>query len=199
MVAQHTNTPQEPPRSLSPEVKEQLEQALREFAAAASPVVTDSLRTALERAGNDARERTLRPEELILVFKSIEQRLGVRFPDSETAGGATFRTRLIRALLEAYYDRVNAEAEMREQLRRELERALLSLKESSQHIGQAERAVADYCRERHREGARPETVIVEIKEIALPILRNDYNHLEKLVTKCIRHFYGEGANEATTD
>jgi hypothetical protein len=199
MVAQHTNTPQEPPRSLSPEVEEQLEQALREFAAAASPVVKDSLRTALERAGHDARERKLRPEELILVFKSIEQRLGVRFPDAETAGGATFRARLIRALLEAYYDRVNAEVEMREQLRRGLERALVSLKESSQHIGEAERAVADYCRERHREGASAERVIVEIKHIALPILRDDYGQLEKLVTKCIRHYYGGRADEAATD
>jgi hypothetical protein len=123
MVAQPTNTPEEPPRSLSPDVKEQLEQALRGFAASARPVVTDALRTALERAGNDARERKLRPEELILVFKAMEQRIGVRFPGPETQGGATFRTRLIRALLEAYYDRVDAEAEMRDQLRRGLERA----------------------------------------------------------------------------
>jgi hypothetical protein len=199
MVSQHTKTPEEPPRSLSPEVKEQLGQALREFASATRPVVTDALRRALERAGHDAREQKLRPEELILVLKAMEQRIGVRLPDSETAGGAAFRTRLIRALLEAYYDRVDAEAEMREQLRRGLERALMSLKESSQHIGEAERAVADYCRERHREGARAETVIVEIKHIALPILREDYGHLETLVTKCIRHFYGDSADEATTD
>jgi hypothetical protein len=191
MVAQQTNTPEEPPRSLSPDVTEQLEQALRGFAASARPVVTDALRSALERAGNDARERKLRPEELILVFKAMEQRIGVRFPDSETAGGAAFRTRLIRALLEAYYDRVDADAEMRDQLRRGLERALVSLKESSQHIGDAERAVADYCRERHREGATAETVVVEIKHIARPILREEYGHLEGLVTKCIRHFYGD--------
>jgi len=199
MVAKQTNTPEKPTRSLSPEVTEQLEQALRDFAAAARPTVSDALRSALERAGSDARERKLRPEELILVFKSMEQRIGVSFPDPDTTGSATFRTRLIRSLLEAYYDRVNAEAEMREQLRRGLERALVSLKESSQHIGQAERAVADYCRERHREGARAETVIVEIKHIALPILRDDYKHLEKLVTKCIRHFYGDSGDEATSD
>src|SRR6266571_7862338 len=124
MVAQHTNAPEEPPRSLSPEVTVQLEQALREVASAARPVVTDALRSALERAGHDARARTLRAEELIIVFKAMEQRLGVTFPDPETAGGATFRTRLIRTLLEAYYDRVNTETEMHEQLKRGLERAL---------------------------------------------------------------------------
>src|SRR5438270_10412651 len=168
MVARHTNTPEEPARSLSPEVTEQLERALRELAAASSPAVTDSLRATLEKAGNEARERQLRPEELILVFKSMEQRIGVRFPDAEKAGDPTLRTRLIRTLLEAYYERVNVETERHERLRRQLERALLSLKESSQHVAEAERAVADYCRERHREGAKPETVIVEIKHIALP-------------------------------
>jgi hypothetical protein len=193
MVAQHTNTPEESPRALSPEVTEQLEQALREFAAAARPMVTDAMRTALEKAGSDARERKLRAEELILVFKSMEQRIGLKFPDPERAGDPTFRTRLIRALLEAYYDRVNVEAELHDQLRRQLEKALMSLKESSRHVGEAERAVADYCRERNREGAKPETVIVEIKHIALPILRDNYVHLETLVTKCIRHFYGDEA------
>jgi hypothetical protein len=193
MVARHTNTPEEPFRSLSPEVEEQLERALHDFAAAASPVVPDSLRATLERAGNEARERKLRPEELILVFKALERRIGVRFPDPSTPGDPTFRTRLIRALLEGYYERVNVEAELHDQLRRQLEHALVSLRESSQHVDEAERAVADYCRERHREGAKPETVIVEIKHIALPILRDDYRHLETLVTKCIRHFYGDAA------
>jgi hypothetical protein len=130
---------------------------------------------------------------LILAFKAMEQRIGVRFPDPKKAGEPTFRTRLIRTLLEAYYERVGVEAELHDQLRRQLETALVSLNESSQHIAEAERAVAEYCRERHREGAKPETVIVEIKHIALPILRDDYAHLETLVTKCIRHFYGDEA------
>lgn len=193
MSAQQPGTPEEPARSLSPEVAEQLERALREYAAAASPVVSVELRAALERAGTDARERELRPEAMILVFKSMEQRIGVKFPDPKTAGGPTFRTRVIRALLEAYYERVNVEAELHDQLKRQLENALMSLSESSRHIDEAERAVADYCRERHREGAKPEAVIVEIKHIALPILRDDYMHLEKLVTKCIRHFFGDDA------
>jgi hypothetical protein len=192
MGAQHTNPPEEAPRSLSPEVKKQLESALREVAEAAFPLVTDSLRATLEKAGNEARERGLRPEELILAFKNLEQRIGVKFPEPNV-GDPTFRTRLIRALLEAYYERVNVEAELHDQLRRQLEKALTSLKENSRHVGEAERAIADYCRERHREGAKPETVIVEIKTIALPILRDEYVHLETLVTKCIRHFYGDEA------
>src|SRR5205809_3420381 len=84
MVAQHTNTPEEPPRSLSPEVTEQLEQALRDFAAAAKPMVTEVLRTALARAGDDARARKLRAEELILLFKAMEQRIGLKFPEPQT-------------------------------------------------------------------------------------------------------------------
>lgn len=198
MVAQHTSTPEGAPRSLSPQVKERLEHALREFAAEATPVVSDALRTALEGAGNDARERRLRPEELILVFKSMEQRLGIRFPDPQKAGDPTFRTGLIRILLEAYYERVNVEAELHDQLRRQLEKALVSLKESPRHVDEAFRAVSDYCRERHREGAKPETVLVEIKHIALPILRDEYVHLEKLVTTCIHHFYGVRSSEAPT-
>jgi hypothetical protein len=30
-------------------------------------------------------------------------------------------------------------------------------------------------------------------------LREDYARLEKLVTECIRHFYGDSADEAATD
>ena len=104
MVAQHTNTPQEPPRSLSPEVEAQLEQALRVFLTSAPAAVTDELRAALQAAGSDARDRQLRPEDLLLALKAIEQRIGVAIKDP---AGVTdgIRARMIRAMLVAYFDR----------------------------------------------------------------------------------------------
>lgn len=78
---------------------------------------------------------------------------------------------------------------IQERRRRTLERALLSLRESSHHLGEAERAVADYCRDRHREGADPQAVIVEIKRIANPILRDVDGRLDELISSCIRHYY----------
>jgi hypothetical protein len=76
--------------------------------------------------------------------------------------------------------------------RRALERAIAQLAENLDRIGEAERAIADYCRERHREGAGPSEVIIEIKRIAQPILRDDYHRrLEQIVSSCIRHYYGD--------
>lgn len=101
MVAQHTKTPDEPPRPLSAAVAEELEQAVRAFLSQPSGDADEALRRAIASAGRDARERQLRPEELLLAFKSIEER--VRAASSK--GHASARTRLIQALLEAYYDR----------------------------------------------------------------------------------------------
>lgn len=103
MVAQHSNTPGEPPRSLSAEVEQRLERALRGLVADRSTAITEGLTDALKAAGSDARERNLRPEELILVFKTLEERIGVTRSDEETGPRSNFRARLIRALLEAYY------------------------------------------------------------------------------------------------
>lgn len=73
---------------------------------------------------------------------------------------------------------------------RRLQRAFVAYKESASNEGEAERAISEYCRERHDQGASAEAVIIEIKHAALPILREDYGRLEKLVTKCIKSFYG---------
>jgi hypothetical protein len=76
--------------------------------------------------------------------------------------------------------------------RKTLERAIVAFNESLDRVSHAERAIADYCRERHREGAGPSEVIIEIKRIAQPILRDDYHRrLEQIVSSCIRHYYGD--------
>lgn len=83
---------------------------------------------------------------------------------------------------------------MADELRRIFERALVSVIESPEDNGRAERAVAFYCRERHREGAGAEAVLGEIKRIALPILRQNYGHLEKTIATCIQRLYRGGDN-----
>jgi hypothetical protein len=100
MVPQHTNDPVGPPRGLSPEVERELEDALRELSGEAS--VSPRLTKAIQAAGHDARRRALRSDELLLAFKAIEARVGP-LADVEYFQAPISRTRLIRALIEAYY------------------------------------------------------------------------------------------------
>lgn len=102
MVAQFTKTPDDPFRPLSPEIAAELEQAVRAFIASDDGRADDALRQALARAGQDARERHLRPEELLLAFKEIESRAG-EARGSARQVKASLRTKLIQAMLEAYY------------------------------------------------------------------------------------------------
>ena len=102
MVPEHTRPPR--PRAFSPEVAAQLEAALRSIATKPAPL-TDSLRAALTAAATEARELQLRPEELIVAFKTLEEKVGATFPDDDPddPDGRRFRAKIIRALLEAYY------------------------------------------------------------------------------------------------
>jgi hypothetical protein len=101
MVAQHSKTPGDPPRLLSEAVRNQLELALRASADRA-PDGEELLRAAVQAAATEGRERGLRPEELVVALKTVEERIepsGSRKEDERS----TFRLRLIRALLDAYY------------------------------------------------------------------------------------------------
>jgi hypothetical protein len=89
------------PRSFSPDVEEQLTRALIAVTSANEPVQSD-LQQAIESAGRDAKERSLNPEELILAFKQIERRLDFDAVRDDLMR-VNLRTKLIRALLEAYY------------------------------------------------------------------------------------------------
>lgn len=98
-----------PPRGLSAEVHTALEAALRCYGSTGSAEALDALTAMLQTAGRDARARELRSDELLLVFKAIELKLGLgdheRF-DRTGVGrpeSAMSRTRLLRAMLEAYY------------------------------------------------------------------------------------------------
>jgi hypothetical protein len=72
-----------------------------------------------------------------------------------------------------------------------LRQVLESLKQHTVSIEDAKRAVGAYCRERHQEGAKPETVLVEIKRLAVPILFEDYAKVETLVKQCVMDFYAK--------
>lgn len=104
MVAHNTSSHGEPPRSLSAEVETQLARALAALAGAKRTEPDGALKLALEAAAHEARERGLMPEELILAFKNLEQRLTPRGDNNEETRVA-LRTKIIRALLEAYYTR----------------------------------------------------------------------------------------------
>jgi hypothetical protein len=87
-------------RSLSVHVEAQLSAALVAHAKQPTPETAQSLKSALEVAAREARERELRSEELLLVFKAIERTSGVMLADEKAAAS---RNQLIKSLLEAYY------------------------------------------------------------------------------------------------
>lgn len=102
MVPQHTSPPDGPSRTLSPAVEQQLEQALRTFLKTKN-ASADGVRTALRVAAKDAREHKLRAEELLTILKSLEQRIGATIPEDAGGDKDASRSRLIRAMIEAYY------------------------------------------------------------------------------------------------
>lgn len=101
MVAQHTNTPGEPPRALSEPVQRQLELAMRAFAAN-DQRSADLLRDAVVAAANEGRARELRSEELVIALRTIEGRVG-ELASLQERTRSEFRVRLMRSMLEAYY------------------------------------------------------------------------------------------------
>ena len=103
MVAQHTNTPGEPPRPFSPEIEKALVNALRSLAEGDSDASSGKLRRAVAAAGEDARARDLRPEELVLAFKSIEAQLAKLLTPAASSAHEAVRTQVMQLLLEAYY------------------------------------------------------------------------------------------------
>lgn len=88
-------------RSLSPEVEAELAAALRAHSAAATEDTATALRLSFAAAARDARERAMRSEELVLVFKAIERRAGPMVTLAPQA--AASRNQLIKELLDAYY------------------------------------------------------------------------------------------------
>lgn len=99
----HRNTPDEPTRALSAEVERALISALRAVASGEADSSSEPVREAVTAAGQEARDRALRPEELVLAFKRIEDAATRSLDAREQANHVAARSRLMQALLEAYY------------------------------------------------------------------------------------------------
>jgi hypothetical protein len=78
-----------------------------------------------------------------------------------------------------------------EERRQEVQRMFVRLHMDSAHMPEAERIVGNYCRDRHREGADPASVLIEIKSLAKPIIDDHDGRLQRLISDCIRNYYGD--------
>lgn len=108
MVAYDSRRTPDPSRSLSPEALERLTRALQatslaEHPSATAPDADGDVTAALASVATEARERGLRPEELIIVIKQLEDLL----TPPEAVGGADarrrVRERIVSACLRAYF------------------------------------------------------------------------------------------------
>ena len=73
---------------------------------------------------------------------------------------------------------------------------LAALEEGRGRLGDAERAVADYCRERRKQGATAEAVLLEVRRLSQGVLGFYSRHVERIVNTCIQHFYPQEPERA---
>ena len=98
-------------RALSPDVESRLTASLKAHASQPTEQTANALKAALDAAARDARARQLRSEELLIVFKAIEQSSGALMRDDKSAMS---RNKLIKALLDSYYTAQGAGSEQSE-------------------------------------------------------------------------------------
>lgn len=96
----HRENPPGGPNAFSIEVETALEEALLEPWTSGAP--PDALRRALTAAAREARAKMLRAEEMLIAFKQLEQRVA-RTAQARSSWPVPDRTRVIRALIDAYY------------------------------------------------------------------------------------------------
>jgi len=103
VVAQNRNPPEEDARPLTPAVAVELEGALRAAMTSPSRDASERLSRAVKAAGADARAHSLRPEDLLRIFRALEDRIEADWKPSDKESGFSIRHRTIRVMLEAYY------------------------------------------------------------------------------------------------
>jgi hypothetical protein len=87
---------------LAPEVADQLRSAL--IARWQRPEESDALLSdALAEAARDARQRQLRPEELLLALKAIEEPVAESLGRADDEARSSFRQWLVGACMRAYF------------------------------------------------------------------------------------------------
>jgi len=102
MVAFNPRSPRDDRPSLSPEVAAQFRSALGAHWAEADGYPAE-LSAALEAVAQDARARGLRPEELLLAMKAVEQEVAVTLRIDETQDRDRFRIWLVGACMRAFF------------------------------------------------------------------------------------------------
>ena len=102
MVAYNPRSPGDENRPLSPEVTRQLRAALS--TRWTHPSAFDApLTEALSAAARDARARGLRPEELLLALKAVEQDVALSLEIDDTQDRDRFRIWLVGACMRAFF------------------------------------------------------------------------------------------------
>jgi hypothetical protein len=102
MVAYNPRPPRDERRSLSPDVAAQLQCALRAHWAESDGSDAE-LAAALEAVAQDARVRGLRPEELLLAMKAVEEEVAATLKINVTQDRDRFRTSLVGACMRAFF------------------------------------------------------------------------------------------------
>lgn len=102
MVASNPSSPHPERRSLSPEATRELHRALA--AHWRDPAGSEqALNRALAAGADDARTRGLRPEELLLALKAIEEEVSTALDVVETQDRDRFRIWLVGACMRAFF------------------------------------------------------------------------------------------------
>jgi AMMECR1 domain-containing protein len=103
MVAYKPRSPQDDSsRSLSPDVAARLRSALGAHWAQAEGYEAE-LRAALQVAAQDARARGMRPEELLLAMKAVEEDVAVTLEVEDTQDRDRFRIWLVGVCMRAFF------------------------------------------------------------------------------------------------
>ena len=102
MVAYNPRSPRDDNRSLSPDVAVRLRSALGAHWAEAEGCDAE-LAAALTAVAQDARARDLRPEELLLALKAIEEDVAKTLDLLETQDRDRFRIWLVGACMRAFF------------------------------------------------------------------------------------------------
>jgi hypothetical protein len=94
------------PRTLSPSTLARLRSVIAQRAI--GPTGPDGeLRDALHAAADEARERTLRPEELIIALKTLLEDISNDRPGWNSTDQLRFREWLVTTAIRAYYGRID--------------------------------------------------------------------------------------------
>jgi hypothetical protein len=102
MVAYNSRSPRDDSRSLSPDVATQFRSALGAHWAKAEGYDAE-LGAALKAVARDARTRGLRPEELLLAMKAVEEEVAATLEVDNTQDRDRFRIWLVGACMRAFF------------------------------------------------------------------------------------------------